>query len=408
MAVDSEAASGPTEGNAGNVKEVSGLDKALTAALGGFGDEDGDVPLALADEAKKAALGHGKKTDAGDQSVSEDAAPPGNKAEAATPEAALSESNVPAVDAPKHWPEDRRKAFAALPPEAQKVILAQSKDLEGGFTRKSQELSDKVKFAESVSGLFDQGTRSRMAQAGMDEVGYVRYLNSLDDYASRDPVGMIKWFMQRNGVGPEHLGLTVRGQPTNSPQQQPQSSTGDPRLDQLLDDPAVTQLRSENDQNRQMIQQLVARAQQQEAAQQQWHQQQQQQARQSLEKTWGEFRSALDDSGQLAFPHADALMQSMGALMDTKPSLKAMPDGPDKLKKAYDMAVKADPELSAPLIEAEVARKLSEAEKKREAERAKKVTAVKPASGAPAVPTKRGGKEALDSALDAAFAKHGQ
>jgi hypothetical protein len=406
MPVDTEGASGP-QGNAAEGK-VDALDAALEKAMGPIDDGSDDFPpLHL----KEKLNGDRKSKVAGDESGSEDARAAGNKAEA--PPAEATPSGVPELrEAPTHWPDERRKAFAGWPKEVQDHALAVDKDLQAGFTRKSMELSDQAKFAESIRGLFGDHHRQQFAQAGVDEIGAVRHLIQLHDAASRDPVSYLRWAMQSFGVTPEHLGFSTR-QPEQRQQQpagnQPPVSTGDPKLDALLGpDPEVAQLRSQFGQFSQaalgeisaLKQQLAQRAHQEQT----YARQQQVAAQQSLVKQWNDFRSAQDDHGQLAYPHSDALMQPMGALMDTHPVLKGMPDGPDKLRRAYEMALNADPELSKPVREAEFAKRMAEQQKKADAEKAKQAAKVRPATGAPTMPAKKGG---IDAALEAAFAQLG-
>lgn len=410
MEVSTEGASGP-QGNAAEGKGDA-LDRALNAALGGSESNSDDFPPQVIKAKMEAESADAKSKDsAGDKSGSEDARAPGDKAEAPTGEAAPSGDATPAREAPKHWPEERRKAFAAWPKEVQDHALAVDKDLQAGFTRKSQELSDTAKFAERVRGLFDDTARQHMARAGVDEVRAIEYLVGMERFSRQDPVGYIAQAMQTLGVTPEHLGFSTRQPAQQQPQpKQPPPSTGDPALDKLLaaDADAVANLRSEFGQFSQpvvtAIQQLQARLDAQDQERQHYSRQQQVEAVQSIQKVWQDFRSSQDDHGQLAYPHADALMQPMGALMETHPVLKGMPDGPKKLAKAYAMALNADPELSKPIFEAEVSRRLAEQQKKAEAEKAKKAATVRPATGAPTMPAKKGG---LDAALDAAFAKVG-
>ena len=221
--------------------------------------------------------------------------------------------------------------------------------------------------------------------------------------------------MQTLGVTPEHLGFstpTRQPNPTPPPPQQPRPSTGDPQLDKLLEEvgpnPEVAKLRSEfgifSQQAQQAIGYLHSQLEAERQAKANYARQQEIGARRSLETMWSDFRSSQDDHGQLAHPHADSLMQPMGALMETHPVLKGMPDGPEKLAKAYAMAVQADPELSKPIFEAEVSRRFAEQQKKAEAEKAKKAAGVRPATGAPTMPAKKGG---LDAALSDAMAKTG-
>lgn len=84
-------------------------------------------------------------------------------------------------------------------------MLAMARDLEGGFTRKSQELGDKAKFADAVQSLFPAEMRQQLAQAGTNEVGFIQYLTKLQRFSSEDPVNYIRYAMQNLKVRPEQL-----------------------------------------------------------------------------------------------------------------------------------------------------------------------------------------------------------
>ena len=402
-------------GPANSARSSDALDKALAAALGGQADSADDIPPHLVKAKMEADAAEDAKTKqrAGDKRTSEDARAPESTREAPQP-TADPPVNAAKLEAPNHWTPERRKAFAEIMsriPEPEKAAFADmaraiSKDLEGGFTRKSQELSDQSKFADSVRGLFADHQRQQLAQAGLDEVGGIRYLMQLQDYASRDPVNYIRWAMQNTGVTPEHLGFSTA--PRQPQQTQQQTSTGDPKLDALLVDPEVAKLRTEFGQFTQpviaAIQQLYADRQAELSARQQYAQQQQHAGIQTLQRTWNDFRGAQDDHGQLKFPHADALQKQMGAIMETDPEIAAMPDSPAKLDAAYHAALWARPALRTGLLDQEKAAATAAAQRAAEAARAKTAAGARPATGAPTMPAKKGG---LDAALDAAFAKHG-
>jgi hypothetical protein len=266
--------------------------------------------------------------------------------------------------------------------------------LEGGFTRKSQELSDKAKFADSIRGLFDDQTRHQLQISGTDEVGYIRYLDSLQKFATQKPVEYVKWAMQNLRVTPEQLGISQA--PPQTPPKDPAQAQDD-EIARLLQDPKVAQLEAEL----QSLKGIITKEQQAKA---QALQAQHVNSINALNTTIRSFREALDDHGQLQYPHFDTVMAHMGALMDTDPDLNKMPDGPDKLKAAYDMAVWARPDLRQSLIKSEAQKEIQEAQKKREAERAKKVTSVKPAAGVVSTKPKT---NSLDDALSEAMSKYG-
>lgn len=396
MGVTTEAASGPATDNAS--KGPVGIDDAITAALDA--SETRDLSSALKEGGKEKAEPKAKAkakaepkpearpddTDAGDESSSEDTSP----AAEASPE---DEDEDTSLSPPKHWPEADKQAFAKMTREGQEIALRLAKNLEGGFTRKSQELSDKARFADSVRGLFDEPTRNQLRATGTDEVGYVRYLHSLQQFAAKDAPGYIKWAMQNLRVTPDQLGIS---QPTTQPTAGT-PPTQDAELAALLADPKVSQLEAQ-------LKQLQSRIEQEDQARQQALRAQAVNAANSLNTVVRSFRESLDETGQLQYPHFDEVQREMGALMDSNPQLARMPDGPDKLKAAYDMAVWARPDLRQSFIEQEAQKKIHEAQKKQDAQRAKKVTSVKPAAGVVSTKTK---PNSLDDAISQAASKLG-
>jgi hypothetical protein len=94
----------------------------------------------------------------------------------------------------------------------------------------------------------------------------------------------------------------------------------------------------------------------------------------------------------------------MGALMATVPELMRMRDGPEKLEKAYDMAVWANPELRRTFMDYERQRTIDDQQKRAAAERARKAAAVKPAVG---VATAKQKPSSLDDAISTSLSKFG-
>jgi hypothetical protein len=425
-----QAASGPTEGDASEAK--MSLSDAISAA---FGPEEGAVadagqeevtpPADIDDELTNpnvANLREGAKgKNAGDDRDGENATDgetnaTDKKAKAATDKTA---SNAKASEPPKHWDADTRAAFAKLPPDGQATMLKLAKNLEGGFTRKSQELSDKARFADQVSGLFDADTRTQLKRAGTSEAGAIKYLLDTQRFASRDPVGYVRWAMQNLGVTPETLFDAPQTQADGKGQAAPNAQPGPAKqpsetasVEDLLSDPAVKQLRTDFEkaqqtiaQQQQLLQEVVGRMTARERAEHEYVTNQRASHRDQLQSTIQSFRTKIDDSGQLAYPHFDKVIRQMGALMDTDPELSQMPDGPEKMQLAYEQAVHARPDLRQESIEREVARRVQAAEKKARDERAKRAASgPKPASGAP---TQKVKANTLDDAIGAAFGKAG-
>jgi hypothetical protein len=429
MSTQADAASGPATGDAG--KAAMSLSDAITAAFGpedrggvDAGQEVETPPADIDDEltnpeaAKHAQSNKGKTQNAGDDRGAEDATD--DTPEVADPKAkaaADKASNAKAPEAPKHWDAETRAAFSKLPAEGQATMLKLARNLEGGFTRKSQDLSDKVKFADSVSGLFDAETRAQLKRAGTDESGAIKFLLDTQRFATKEPAKYVAWTMQQLGVTPEMLGLGAQTQSAQAKaegaakQEQGEQNPSDRSVEDLLADPAVKQLRTELSEAKQllsqqqdMIQRITGNLSAREQAEQTWAQSQRQQHRDQLASTIQGFRTELDESGQLAFPHFDRVARQMGALMDTHPALSKLPDGPEKMKLAYEHAVWADPELRVAFVEAEASKKAQAAEKAAAAQRAKRAAAVKPAQGAPSTKVKIG---SMDDAINAAFNKLG-
>lgn len=386
MALEADGASGPIEGNAATAGKS--LDDAISAAIGA--SEEGSsasVQSKPDDESNEVDT----TEVAGDKPGGEKAPKPkeANKLESGKDTGAHEAPKV--FEAPKHWSEADRSAFAGLPDDAKGIVTKLAKNLEAGFTRKSQELSDKARFADGVRGLFTDADRQQMAQAGTDEQGAMHYLLGLQRFATTKPVEYLKWAMQNLRVTPDMLGLPQATQ-------QPEPKKAEEDLDALLRDPKVSALEAE-------LAELKQWRSERENSETAYRQQQRASQVQSIQSAISEFRSAIDDeSGQLKYPHFDAVQRHMGALMDTDPDLQRLPDGPDKLDKAYHMAVRARPDLYDSILEAEVAKRVQEQERRANAERAKRATAVKPAVN---VGSTKPRATSLDDAISTAFASKG-
>lgn len=366
MEVETQAGSGqeqetPASGNTGATSTSSStpLSDAISAAIKATAESREEKTTPSADKVA------GDERDGEDASASPDKQPV--KTEPKDKDETAPKADAPKFEAPKHWPEGDRKAFAELPPEGQALIKRLSKDLEGGFTRRSQELGDKARYADQLRGLIDEPTRQQMTASGVGEVQYFQYLDGLQKFASRNPEGYVRWAMQNLGVTPDKLGFH-----TAAPKQPDEMS-----IDDLLVDPQVKQLQSELATLKGQASPEAMRGQAEAVLREMAAQQQ----RYSLQGVAQQFRAAQDDGGQLLYPHFDTVRRQMGALMDTDPELAQMPDGSEKMKTAYEMAVYARPDLRQSLIEAETGKRLAAEERKREAQRAKSVTSVKPSVG---------------------------
>jgi len=393
MEVADNAVSGQDAGNTG--KAYNSIDDAISAAISASEKVQAPVSEVKAEEPAPESV---------DQKAGE--ARDGEDAKTAVKEPAEDKIADPLpkdgqhFEAPKHWPEADRQAFAKMPPENQAIIKRLAKDLEGGFTRKSQELGDKARYADAVRGLVDDHTRSLIAQSGANEIEYFAHLNKLQQWASRDGPSYIKWAMQSLGVTPDHLGIAPPKQPEPVKPAQPAQDD----LSALFQDPRVNELESR-------LAQLHGKLTEREQAEKNWleHQQREQQAQEfarkaAINQTIESFRTSLDDNGQLRFPHFDQVRHVMASLLND-PAIANKPDPNDRMQAAYEQAIWARPDLRASFLEQEASKRAADKIKAQEAARAKAVTAVKPASG---VATSSAKPKTLDDIISDAMTQHGR
>ena len=289
--------------------------------------------------------------------AAEDDAPPADdlepseeaEAEAADVEVADDDEEVPGVEAPAHWSNEFKDSFNALPPEAREVFLQRYKDMEGDYTRKTQEVADIRRRASALDEVM-QPFRDEFARAGLDDVGAVRQLLGAHKFLRESPQQAIAWLAQNYGVSTDALGATEQA-------------------DDDFADPQVKQLRDQVSQLQGYLQNQA--------------QQQQQAAVADTQLQIDNFAKATREDGSLAHPHFDAVRTTMGGLIQSGVA--------QDMDAAYEMAVYANPELRGSLIDQE-AEKVTAAKKQQEnvrkAKRAQQANVR--GSGAPA-------KEALPS-----------
>ena len=387
------ADSGPAMDNAGKRDDLGSAINAAIDAVSEPTPSAASKPSKVEDAVKIEADTEAPDLDkAGDESGSEKAPPQKSKKQDDQKDVTPAPDAGRTPEAPKHWATEDKAAFAALPEDAKAVLLKLSKNLEGGFTRKSQELSDKSRYADQVRGLFSDHDRAQMAQAQTDEMGVINHLLKVQRFATESPKDYLKWAMQNLGVKPEDLGLP---QATQSAQPPGQPTEDD--LEALLRDPAISKLEAK-------LASLEGMISQREQVEQQAIRQKQAEAVQTLKSSISGFREMQDEHGQLAHPHFDTVQRHMGALMEADSDIANMPDGPDKLKAAYEAAVWARPDLRQSMLDAQNKVRAMDDQKREAAERARRATSVKPAAG---VSNPKSRAPNLDSALSSAMGKYG-
>jgi len=191
------------------------------------------------------------------------------------------------VDAPTDWAHEDREAFRQWQPDVRKSFM----DRYTNFTKTAEEkYAEQVKQAQEYAPFRDIiSQREQMfQQRGLKPDQWFSNLAQLDDYATRDPKGFAKWYVQNTGLDPRELFGQQLGQAQQAYQQ---------TQDQYVD-PQVQSLQNELAQMRNSFQQM----QQGLTNQQQAQQNAQIQRRQ---EEIDQFRTAKGPDGKALHPYFD-------------------------------------------------------------------------------------------------------
>ena len=232
----------------------------------------------------------------------EKAKPDTSKPNSATASAAAEPgAQAPAIAPPASWTAAAKAKFAALDPDVQKEVMRREKEMSDGVAQQ-QSKSERLNAFDAVLA---PGRNARMLR-GVDDVGYVRALDSANQILERDPVAGILQVGQMYGVNWQALMQRLTG--------------GQPQQGQPPINPVVQRLQT-------VEQQLAQRA-----------QQEQDSSRQAAQAEIDTFRS---DPKNLYFEN---VKERMSVLIRSGQA--------GTLQDAYDQAVWADPSVR-PLVQAE-------------------------------------------------------
>jgi hypothetical protein len=248
----------------------------------------------------------------------------------ATDEDSEGEDLPDSLSAPDDWSDDDKALFGSATPEQQGFLLRRHKELEAGATRKFQEASDLRKRYEPLDDVL-KPYEQQFLQAGATTPQVISQLLQLRQFAVTDPGGFAKWATAQAKT----RGVQVE-QPTSTNQ---------------YDDPEISDLKSQVD---------ALRAEQQSAVRRQ-----QEQAQRENAALIQSFQDEKDADGNDAHPHFDAVRAEMSGLMTSG----AAPD----LASAYEMSVRANPELYQKLLDEQLSAKEAALKDKSEQERKAKL-----------------------------------
>jgi hypothetical protein len=355
----------------------SGTKAAIEAAFASMPDIDfsDDVLPAATPPAEKPASD--EIPDSASTEAVADASPKSEDSARSVEEPAASPVANATLEAPKHWPADRRASFQALPDDAKKIVLERNKEANVAVTKAQQEAAQYRRTSEAVASVFNDDHRAQMRSSGLDEIGAIQYLVQQHDALNRDPVGFLKAVIAQTGVKAEQL---FGGQP---PQQQPAATTAAPAEGEWK---SPTEIALE-----QKLAQIEAWRDAQEAKRQADERKavENQHAEANRHQNWFNdqcvaFETAMDDEGNPKYPHLPAVMGDMVRLVHSDPAAKALlRSEPHKaLEQAYNQALYLNPDIRQQIIDADLEKRLADREAANSVKKAQAATTRKGSPGA--------------------------
>lgn len=332
----------------GGKQDLDAIVRAAVSKTMNPGSEPEAAATATEPEPSSPAPDQGKTDPAPDAAADVTEAPEApESSEAPSGQAKPKAADEATLEAPKPWPKEQRDAFASLPDEAKRLILAREKSHNSAFTKNAQDNAAHRRFADDVRSLFTSDARDRLQAQGMNEVEALRRMIAFQENLGRNPAEGIKTLVKNFGLRPEQIFGSAPA---------PAAQQATPEEEEFVD-PTVKALQEELGQVKTFLSSAF--------------QQQQQQTLISLEQEVNAFETATDETGNPKYPHFEAVFDTMMQVLKHHPELAAMPatQGRQKLEKAYEMAVYLHPEVRQQLYDAEISRR-EEALRKQIAEQA--------------------------------------
>lgn len=163
------------------------------------------------DDAINAAMGDTPESEVKDEPVVEEVpAADGTEPEVKTTEEIIEE----ALSAPDKWSGFSKTKFSMLPKEVQKELTDYHKSVEA-----------QQKVYNALDETIGENKQAVIASYGSVENMFKHYMQ-LDQFAAKDPAGLVKWFLQQRGIDPQ----SIFGQQP-APVQQDPAANGAPVFD---------------------------------------------------------------------------------------------------------------------------------------------------------------------------------
>ena len=250
-----------------------------------------------------------------------------------TTEEQVEEKEAPALEeltAPKHWPKEEQEIFNAWDANVQHQVMDRYKAMEGDYTKKTQALSKYKKRNEALDEIYGP-FRDDFQRAGMDEVAATRQLLAAHKYLREDPQQALKWLAQSYGVDLKAV-------------------NDDTAIEDEYADPQMKAMQQQIAQLQGTITNL--------------QQQAQNMQKQEVQAMIDNFQTAKDADGNLKHPHFDVVQNQMSGLISSGVA--------KDIASAYEMAVYANPETRAKVLEEKVKNETKQEVKAEAVQKAKK------------------------------------
>ena len=242
----------------------------------------------------------------GDPEIQDDTPPEEPVEEPASASEEDSETPQERSEAPEHWSQEDRKMFDELDEGAQEFLLRRHKQMEGDYTRKTQENAEAIKVGKLLDEGMDPAVRADLRRIGVDNESYLQQMMQWHHMSLTDPAAFARNVVQQLRLDPAQVfGL----KPGEAPQ------PADP-----------TTQRIEAVENRLNAEQVDR----------------QNKAIEETQAAVNAFKDEKDDAGNLLRPHFEQVRKVMAQFVTIDPNMT--------MQDAYEAAVFKDPELRATFV----------------------------------------------------------
>ena len=220
------------------------------------------------------------------------------------------ESGEETLEAPAEWNDAEKEAFAALSEidgDGAKKLRDRYTNLQGEFTRRSQENADLKRGKDEIDGLFS-GIQNDMQRDGTTQAVVISKLLGWHDHITKDPAAAIQALAKSNGIDLTEIAF------------------GGDDEDDDFESEDIKKLRAE-------VQELKNKNSNDE-------QQRATATHEQVVKDAGAFAAQTDEDGNLVHPHCGDVVKEMAQLLQQGKSLD----------EAYDQAIWTNPTVRAKLL----------------------------------------------------------